>query len=306
MNNAPILVTGAHRSGTTWVGKMLAANPQTAYLSEPLNVLHRPGVFHAPVKFWYLHIHAQNEAEYLPAFRNLLSYQYDLPAEIKSLRSRKDLLRMGRDWFTFVKGKTYNQTPLLKDPFALFSIPWFIQKLNCRVIVTVRHPAGFASSLKRLNWSFDFQNLLNQPSLMQILSATDRAEMLAASPNDVIGQAALLWKLIYRFAHAARSLFPSIQLVRHEDLSLNPLVEYENLYRSLNLEFTAQVKDTILNSSASENPTRLAKNKTHSVKLDSKAAMNNWKQLLTAEETNRIRQMTEGVSQLFYAAEDWK
>ena len=39
----PILVTGAHRTGTTWVGKMLSANSQTAYMSEPLNVLHRPG-----------------------------------------------------------------------------------------------------------------------------------------------------------------------------------------------------------------------------------------------------------------------
>ena len=39
----PILVTGAHRSGTTWVGKMLAADADTGYISEPLNVLHRPG-----------------------------------------------------------------------------------------------------------------------------------------------------------------------------------------------------------------------------------------------------------------------
>ncbi len=31
----PILVTGTHRSGTTWVGKMLAAGPSTAYISEP-------------------------------------------------------------------------------------------------------------------------------------------------------------------------------------------------------------------------------------------------------------------------------
>ena len=46
MNN-PILVTGSHRSGTTWVGKMLAADSDTAYISEPLNVLHRLGIFRA-------------------------------------------------------------------------------------------------------------------------------------------------------------------------------------------------------------------------------------------------------------------
>lgn len=305
MNNAPILVTGAHRSGTTWVGRMLSAAPRTAYLSEPLNVLHRPGVFHAPVKYWYLHLGKHNEAEYLPAFHALLNYQYDLLAEIKSLRSRKDLLRLGRDWATFAQGKLFKPTPVIKDPFALFSIPWFIQQLNCQVVVTVRHPAGFASSLKRLNWSFDFQNLLNQPSLMQAYLEADRAAMEAVQPNDLIGQAALLWKLIYRFVQTTRSGFPNLNIVRHEDLSRNPLVEYEKLYRALNLEFTETAKNTILNSSASENPTRLSKNKTHSVKLDSKSAVQNWKKILTAEEIARIRQITEAASE-FYTDEDWK
>ena len=63
----PILVTGTHRSGTTWVGKMLAADAMTAYISEPLNVLHRPGVFHAKVKYWYQYICEENEMQYLPS-----------------------------------------------------------------------------------------------------------------------------------------------------------------------------------------------------------------------------------------------
>jgi LPS sulfotransferase NodH len=44
MSNQPILVTGAHRSGTTWVGKILCASGEAAYISEPLNLWHRPGV----------------------------------------------------------------------------------------------------------------------------------------------------------------------------------------------------------------------------------------------------------------------
>ena len=30
----PILVTGAHRTGTTWVGRLLAANPDVAYATD--------------------------------------------------------------------------------------------------------------------------------------------------------------------------------------------------------------------------------------------------------------------------------
>ena len=33
----PILVTGAHRSGTTWVGKMLALAPGIGYVHEPFS-----------------------------------------------------------------------------------------------------------------------------------------------------------------------------------------------------------------------------------------------------------------------------
>ena len=304
MNNA-ILVTGAHRSGTTWVGRMLAANLQTAYISEPLNVLHRRGVYGADVKHWYQYITSENEAEYLPAFRELLSFRYHLFAELGSLRSQKDFMRMGRDLLVFMNGKLRGQRPLLKDPFAVFSTPWFAQQLNCKVVITIRHPGGFASSLKRLNWPFDFDDLLNQPMLMRDHLEADREEMRAIQKDDIVGQSALLWRMIYRSVHATRSLFPDFKIVRHEDLSLDPVAGYAALYETLGLTFDEKVRDTILNSSSSENPTELSKKKVHSVKLDSRANMDNWKKRLTPEEITRIRKLTEDVSHLFYADNAW-
>lgn len=305
-NKNPILVTGAHRSGTTWVGRMIAADPQTAYISEPLNASHRPGVFGAPVEYWYQYITEENEAQYLPAFQEMLKFNYHLWAEIKSIRSRRDFLRMGRDLSIFMNGRFHGQRALLKDPFALFSSPWFAQKLNCQVVITIRHPAGFASSLKRLNWPFDFKNLLDQPDLMRDHLEMDRQEMRSIQPDDIIGQAALLWRMVYRFVHSTSSLFPQFNMVRHEDLSLDPVGGYQALYKSLNLNFDESIKDIILNSSSSENPTKLAKNKTFSVKLDSRAALDNWKKILTSEEIVRIRKLTEGVSEFFYSDEEWK
>ncbi|HAX71138.1 MAG TPA: sulfotransferase family protein, partial [Anaerolineae bacterium] len=148
----PILVTGSHRSGTTWVGKMLAADVDTAYISEPLNVLHRPGVYRVPVKYWYTYITEENEAGYLSAFHELLNFQYHLLLEIRSIRSVKDFLRMGRDFRIFFNGSMHGQRALIKDPFAVFSTPWFAKRLNCQVVITARHPGGFVSSLKRLGW----------------------------------------------------------------------------------------------------------------------------------------------------------
>lgn len=305
-NPRPILVTGAHRSGTTWVGKMLAAEDGVAYISEPLNVLHRPGVFRAPVKRWYTYITAENEAEYLPAFRELLDYDYHLLGELRSIRSRKDFLRMVRDYHSFFIGSIHGERPLLKDPFAVFSMPWFAARLNCQVVVTVRHPAAFASSLKRLNWSFDFRDLLDQPLLMRDHLEADRADMESMPADDIIGQAALLWRIIYRTVHRDHQADPAIQIARHEDLSLDPVGGYRSLYGALGLEFTPRAEKDILNSSSSENPTELSKNKTHSVKLDSRANMHNWKKRLTPEEINRIRSLTEDVAHLFYSDVQWE
>ena len=301
----PILVTGTHRSGTTWVGKMLAADAMTAYISEPLNILHRPGVFHTKVKYWYQYVCDDNESDYLPAFQELLEFNYQLWDEMRSLRSRRDFLRMLRDFYIFYNGLMRGQRALLKDPFAVFSTPWFAKQLECKVVIAVRHPAAFASSLKRLNWPFDFQDLLDQPLLMRDHLEPYRDQMHSVPAEDVIGQAALLWKMIYHSVHATQALHPDFIVVRHEDLSQDPLPGYRALYKSLGLEFTPRVEKIILNSSSSENPRELSRKKVHDFKLDSRANLDNWKKRLTAEEIERVRTITEDVSTLYYSDAEW-
>ncbi len=141
--------------------------------------------------------------------------------------------------------------------------------------------------------------------LMRDHLEADRADMESMPADDIVGQSALLWRMIYRTVHAtlrhgerksnrqgdARELIPTIEVVRHEDLSLDPVAGYKSLYDSL---------------SSSENPTELSKKKVHSVKLDSRANMSNWKKRLTPEEITRIRKLTEDVSHLFYSDTEWE
>jgi hypothetical protein len=305
---APILVTGAHRTGTTWVGKMLAASGEAAYLSEPLNVWHRPGVLRAPVKHWYTYISSENEADYLPAFQEMLRFRYHPLDEIRSLRSRKDAMRMGRDGWIFAQGWLRRQQPLLKDPFAVFSIPWFAGRLGCQAVVTVRHPAAFASSLKRLNWPFDFSDLLAQPLLMDDLLEPFRAAMekLQKAPGDVLGQASLLWSMVYQAVERIRQSMPGVLIVRHEDLSVAPLERYAELYSALGLRFTPSAQKAIEQASRAENPQEVSRQAVHSYRLDSRANLDNWKRRLSAEEIAYVRSLTEEVAALYYPDVLWK
>ena len=132
-----------------------------------------------------------------------------------------------------------------------------------------------------------------------------RGQMQAVKADDVIGQASLLWTMIYKTVHSQGQLDRRLVIVRHEDLSRDPVGGFRDLYAALGLDFTAHAEDKILKSSSSENPTELSRRKTHSVKMDSRASVDTWKTKLTADEIQRIRELTEDSARLFYPDINW-
>jgi hypothetical protein len=306
-NRRPIMVTGLHRSGTTWVGRMLAQNGDVAYVSEPLNVWHRPGVMRSPVTHWYTYICKENETEFVQPFNETLKLDYHLLREIKSLRSLKDFLRMLRDWANFTIGRIQRRRVLLKDPFAVFSTSWFAERLNCDVVVVLRHPAAFVSSLKRLDWSFDFNDLLAQPLLMRDLLEPFRTELEAVTkaPSDVILQGSLLWRIIATVTHHRQRENPQLGVILHEDLSRDPIAGFSKLYNHLGLFFTSRAKKRISRSTGVENPQEVSLSSIYSTKLDSAANLENWKHRLTPEEISRIHDLTKDVAHPYYNNESW-
>lgn len=123
--------------------------------------------------------------------------------------------------------------------------------------------------------------------------------------EDTLGQAALLWRVIYRSVARMIDQHPSFILVRHEDLSLDPLNGFRSLYKKLGLDFTPKAKEAILNASSSENPDELSEKKVHSVKLDSLANIANWKKRLSEGEIRRVRDITGEVTELCYPDAEW-
>lgn len=258
------------------------------------------------VEHLYTYITNDNEAGYLPAFEELLGFQYHFWPGIRSVRSRKQLALLLEYLRSFFIGRIRGRRMLLKDPFAAFSSPWFSQQLNCQVVIMVRHPAAFAGSVKRLGWDFDFRNLLEQPLLMRDHLDDHRADMESMHPDDFVGQGALLWKLVYRFVHSVRGRFPQFQIVRHEDISLEPVAHFRRLYGDLGLDFPERVENVIRDSSSARNPAKLSENDAYAIRLDSRASLDNWKRILTPAEVARVRNLSEGVSDLFYTDQEWK
>lgn len=293
LSKKPILVTGMHRSGTTWVGRMLATSREAVYFHEPLNPSCAPALLRRSLETQYLYITEENEGEYLDAFRRLLAFPLD--SRLLERRRSQRLRRLGR----LLQARLSHARALLKDPFAVFSAPWFASRLGAEVVVIVRHPLAIVGSTKRLNWGFDTRSLLAQPLLLRDRLAPFRAE-LESPPVDIIGQAALLWRLVYGVVHDYAQELPQIRVVRHEDLSRDPVHEFERLYNELGLSFGGRVQSAIERTTSPENPAETAVAEPDVIELDSRANLETWTRRLTEEEIKRVRRQTEEVAQAFY------
>lgn len=296
LRSVPILVTGMHRSGTTWVGKMLSASGEAVYIHEPLNPLHAPGLFGYPVDRYYFRITEANEAEILPEFCRTLGFRYRLVPQLRVTRSPKAVKNALGDMLRFSVGRMLHRRPLLKDPFAVFSIPWFVDRFDAEVVVVVRHPLATVSSLKRLGWEFD-------PA--EVLSRSPGDTLQPTGAYELVEQGALLWRAIAETALENRASFPRVRIVRHEDLVENPIAGFADLYGELGLSFNQRARRRVERSTSQRNPREAAVADIHQIELDSRASLLNWTRRLTSEEVASIRELAQPVLARLYLEDDW-
>jgi len=301
----PILVTGAHRSGTTWTGRMLALAPRVAYLHEPFNLQHRPGFCGARFPFWFTCLTDENGPRYHDDLARTLSYRYRFGRELQALRGPKDIARMGRDGLRFAVLRMGRKRPLMKDPIAIFSTPWLARTFGMAVVIMVRHPLAFTASLKQSGWSHPFSHFLRQPLLMDGLlqGFRTRIEEAAEREMEIVDQAILLWNIVHHVIMIWQREHPEWLIVRHEDLATDPQSEFARLYDRLDLPFTPRIRKRILRFSNPDN--RSDARRTLDVRRDSGSILTGWRERLTGEEIERIRKGTGEISRAFYSGTGW-
>jgi len=303
----PILITGSPRSGTTWIGRMIAESPAVGYIHEPFHLNHRPGICGAKFDYWftYIPISEGNESIVYKHIKNTIAFRYNIIGEFKAIRYLRDVARMLRDYIKFSMYRLCNVRPLLKDPIAVFSAEWLASTFNMDVIVLIRHPAAVVSSFKRLNWKHSFSHFLAQPLLIRDHLYPFEAEIkeYVDKEHDIIDQAILLWRLIYHMVIKYKKKHSDWIFIRHEDLARDPLHGFQTLFKRLNLKFSERVREIIKEYSNPSNPSEPPK--ASDIKRNSKATIWNWKSKLTMSEIQRIRSKVEEISSAFYSDEDW-
>lgn len=297
MMNKNIIVSGAHRSGTTWTGHVLSKSSKIKFIHEPFN----PEVLEdkSPFKYWFEYIN-NNDIQKEKKIKKLLkSYYsafdkrifYDLLASKSYIDFKKN--------FSEIKERL-TKSYLFKDPIALMSLEWIYRQFNWNVILLIRHPAAFIASLKIKNWEFDFNNFLNQKDLMNkyLFKYSDSIQVYSDKRQDIINQGILLWNILYYVVSIYREKYnEKWYFVKHEDLSKDPIKEFEKIFNFIQLPFEDIVQDFIIKTSK-------AKEKSV-IKRNSAANIKEWKNRLSEREIQKIKEGTKEIWKKYYNEEDW-
>jgi hypothetical protein len=254
-----------------------------------------------------LHLTENNGGRFRPAFARMLDLRYHWLRALAEARSAAALRRILREGRRFRSKRRSGARALVKDPLALFSAEWLSANFGMRMVILIRHPAAFASSLKRLDWKFPFCELLAQPELMRnhLSSFEETIRRFDEQEQDIVDQAALVWKITHHVIDHYRETHPDWIFLRNEDLSSAALERFGALAVKLAIPWSETLRKRAREYSDPSNPVDAPEGVVSHLKRDSRSNIDAWKRQLSLEEIRRIRECVGEVAARFYSDREW-
>lgn len=304
----PILVTGAIRSGTTWLGQIIGASPLVAVIHEPFNLKHRIGICAQKWQYQYTYVTDENEQEIFHALKNTLEFRYRPFHQIMAIKNIRNFIGFLRDYPKFLYWRHVSHPrPLIKDPIALFSAEWLAHRFNMDVIILIRHPGSFVWSYKRVKEPNRFNDLFSQKALVKKFLYPFEEEITECInyKYDAIDQAILLWKIVYYVVEKYRQSHLEWIFKKHEDLALNPVEEFRDIFNRISLDYNQVIQKRIQMTTNQANPVEAPGQVLHQLRRNSKQAIQVWRDRLLPQEIDRIRLATEDMAKVYYSDNTW-
>ncbi len=276
-----IMVTGTQRSGSTWVGTILAQSQDISWVYEPFNsefgyLLEDTecSVCGYEIKYRFSYPESQDYSKYVNHIRHIMNS--------KSLMFKRSLL---------------------KSPFGLFHIEMLMREFDIRPVILIRNPLGYVSSIiqKGKTWKIDFNTILEQQELMSkhLSEFEDEIKDLATRSHSILENAMLMYKIfntyLDRFAQAN-----DLKIHRLEDISSDPYSKISEICSDIEIEMTDQINTYIKTSTSAKNPTKESSEKVHHLLRNSKEIENVWKYRIGEKQVAKILSGTKSIAQKYY------
>lgn len=239
-----LIITGMHRSGTTFLGRVMEQSGFYDYIHEPFSP--RFGIEGVPHRYSYLDLEGcANEP-----LRHTLDDLHDLKMVFKLPRveesfakkaARRVIRSHGHLGLLKHRLTPWKKEVLFKDPFLSLCGGYLVKTFpEVKIIYAVRHPLALYRSIMRMGWQFDFADILAQPELVNRYGA-DFADKLATA-TTVPEQVAYLWKILYRVIdEQSRALGNKALVFKHEDFCEDPHARITSAFAFLGREIPEPV-----------------------------------------------------------------
>lgn len=312
----PVLITGCPRSGTTWVGRMLASIPSFIHYHEPFNP-DSPYHFQGALKYplitpqscdSLLTQQMQTVFSMTSVFGRLsrliadlsnpkisppIATLHHLPTQVSHSKYRPFI----KHPISALLGKRI----LFKDPTALLSAEWLADIYGFKVVVLIRNPGAVVSSMLRCGWEFNVKDALENKSIFErfvLPSYGDRLESMAFSGFD-LDSYVLQWNIFNYAVKTYQESRPDWLFLRYEDVCKKPLLCFEKITSYAGIKLTKKLRATI---KASE--MELSEGSDRQVSRDSVSWLEKWKTKLSSDEVNKVLDETSALRNYFYGNED--
>ena len=301
-----VVVTGAHRSGTTVLGDFISRSPGTWTVWEPFN--QHWGL--ACVKTPYPFLSEPASPPVVALRRYLESGRGDW--SVKAGRGgpivdggRRVVRRVRRQ---VLWQRNRDATAIIKDPFALLALPALQDSItSAPAVVSIRHPCAWVLSLRRVSWpaGSELNALIAQEEMYEsrLADVLPRRDWRNA---DDVESGARAWACLYRLFLDETASRPGAGaiVVPLETFGNDPVGSMRQIYNLLRLREPENIDDLAAKYTGPENPVAPGGRTIHMLRRDSRTLSNAWKVQMPRQDAERVRALTEETFRRIYP--DWE
>lgn len=260
-----IVVAGTARSGTTWLGDLIASQIPSRILFEP---------FHPDLVSEYRHFHY---FQYMrPGTENLEFYAFAKKIFTGKIRNR---------WIDRQNERIISKFRLVKEIRANLALRWLHDNFpEVPIIFIMRHPCAVVLSRMELGWATDadIQPFLSQPHLLE--DHLDPYIDLICSAESVEEKHAVIWS-VSNLVPLKQFLAGELKVVSYENLCTQPETELPEIFEAIGYQYSAPF------SMSSNRPSLTTRRASAIVTGTNK--IENWKKQLSRSQIDNILQVVQ-------------
>jgi sulfotransferase family protein len=260
-----ILVAGTARSGTTWLGDLIASQIPSRILFEPFN------------------------PDLVSDYRHFHYFQYLRPGtenpEFYAFAQKIFTGKIRNGWIDRQNERIFSKFRLVKEIRANLALKWLHDNFpEVPIILIVRHPCAVVLSRMELGWAtdHDIEPFLSQPQLVEDYLGPYMNLIRSAKNSEE--KHAVIWS-ISNLVPLKQFRSGELKVVYYEDLCTQPEMELPGIFEAIGCQYSGSL---ITSSTQPSQTTRRA-----SAVVTGTNKIGNWKKKLSPTQIDNILQVVQ-------------